>query len=505
MKPIERLRALDAESKLLEHIGAALGWDQETYMPSGAIEERADQLAFIEALAHEKATAPEIGDLLGALGSTGENPGGPESLPTIDRAYLRVLRRKYDQATKLPVELVSELAKATSLSQAAWAEARKNDDFKAFEPYLTKMLGYQKRVAACLAPDAKPYDTLLDQYEEGATEAQIASVFGALRTDLVLLLDKIRGRPQIDDSFLRRRSPVDGQAKASEYLMKVLSYDTSRGRLDTTAHPFTTTLGGSDVRITTRYDEDFFPSSVFSTIHETGHALYELGIDPSPEYRRTSLAEASSMAVHESQSRLWENTVGRSLGFWLQHLPMLKQTLSPVLDGVGLEDFYRAVNRVEPSLVRVEADEVTYGLHVILRFELEGRLLSGDLAVSDLPAAWNEGMRRLLGVVPPDDASGCLQDIHWAIGLFGYFPSYALGNLYGAQWWDAMKAQGLDPKEAVELGDLGSILSWLRTNVHKPGAMYKPGELVERVTGSPLDPSHFVRYLNDKYAGVYGF
>lgn len=505
MKPIERLRALDAEAKLLEHIGAVLGWDQETYMPEGAIDERADQLAFIETLSHDKATDPEIGRILDELGSTASAPGGPESLPTIDRAYLRVLRRGYDQATKLPTELVSEMAKATSLSQAAWIEARKHDDFKAFAPHLTKMLDFNKRVAACLAPEKKPYDVLLDQYEEGCTEAQVRDVFSALRVDLVSLLEKIRGRPQVDDSFLHRRCPEAAQREASEYFMKVLAFDAKRGRLDTTAHPFTTTLGSSDVRITTRFIEEYFPSSVFSTIHESGHALYEMGIDPSPEYRRTSLSEASSMAVHESQSRLWENTVGRSLGFWLQHLPRLKQILSPALDGVGLEEFYRAINKVEPSLIRTEADEVTYSLHVILRFELESRLISGDLAVADLPAAWNDSMRRLLGVVPPDDASGCLQDIHWAMGSFGYFPSYALGNLYGAQWWDAMKAQGLDPKASVELGDLGAILGWLRTNVHKPGSMYKPGELVERVTGRPLDPSHFVRYLNDKYAGVYGF
>lgn len=505
MKPIERLRALDANARLIEHIGAMLGWDQETYMPSAAIDERSDQLAYIESLSHERCTAPEIGAILAELGSTAQEPGGPQSLPTIDRAYLRVMRRKFDQATKLPTELVSEMAKATSLSQAAWVQARKDNDYQAFAPHLAKMLDFNKTVAACLDPDKNTYDVLLDQFEEGATETQVASVFGALRKDLVSLLEKIRGRPQVDDSFLRRKCPVAAQAEASAYFMKALSFDMSRGRLDTTAHPFTTTLGGSDVRITTRYVEDYFPSSVFSTIHETGHALYELGLDPSPDYHRTSLAEASSMAIHESQSRLWENIVGRSLGFWLQHLPALKQQMRPVLDGVGLEEFYRAINKVEPSLVRTEADEVTYSLHVILRFELEGRLLSGDLSVDDLPAAWNDGMKRLLGVVPTDDAHGCLQDIHWSMGSFGYFPSYALGNLYGAQWWDAMKAQGLDPKSAVERGDLGSILSWLRTNVHKPGAIHKPGELVEHVTGRPLDPSHFVRYLNDKYAGVYGF
>ncbi|OHD24728.1 MAG: carboxypeptidase [Spirochaetes bacterium GWB1_59_5] len=505
MKSIEKLRALDVEARLLTHIAAVLSWDQETYMPDGALEERSEQLAYMEAAAHDKASAPEIGRLLEELGSTSAQPGGPVSLPAIDRAYLRVLRRGYERATKLPTELVSEMAKATSLSQAAWVEARKNNDFQAFAPHLSKMLELTKRVAACLDPTKKPYDVILDQYEEGATEAQVASVFGALRVDLVKLLEKIRGRPQVNDDFLHRACPVEAQTKASEYFMKALSYDLTRGRLDTTAHPFTSSLGASDIRITTRYLENFFPSSVFGTIHETGHALYEQGIAPAPEYRGTSLAEASSMAIHESQSRLWENTVGRSRGFWRQHLSRLQQLFAPALDGVALDDFYRGINKVEPSLIRVEADEVTYGLHIILRFELEGRLMSGDLAVADVPAAWNEGMKRLLGVVPPNDAQGCLQDVHWPVGLFGYFPSYALGNLYGAQWWDTMKAQGITPDAAVERGDLGSILSWLRANVHKPGATYKPGELVERVTGAPLDASHFVRYLNEKYAGIYGF
>lgn len=502
MTSLERLRAIDSEAKLLEHVGAVLGWDQETYMPPGAIDERSEQLALLETLAHEKRTSPEIGQLLAALGSSSAEPSGPSSLPALDRAYLRVMRRQYDQATKLPTDLVAEIARTTSLAQAAWVDARKRSDFKSFEPHLSKVLGLNRKVAACLDPGKKPYDVLLDQYEEGSTEASTAAVFGALRPELVSLIDAIKGKPQVDDSRLKVRCPAAAQAKASEYLMGVLSYDLSRGRLDTTAHPFTTTLGGSDVRITTRYLEDFFPSSVFGTMHETGHALYELGIDPSAEYRRTSLAEASSMAIHESQSRLWENMVGRSIGFWSRQLPHVGTLLG--VDTSNPDKFYRAINKVEASLIRVEADEVTYGLHVILRFELESALISGNLAVADLPGAWNEGMRRLLGVVPPDDARGCLQDIHWSMGSFGYFPSYALGNLYAAQWWDTMAKAGVDPVGAVARGDLKTILAWLRANIHKPGATYKPGELVERVSGAPLDASHFVRYLKEKYSGVYG-
>jgi carboxypeptidase Taq len=487
------------------HIGAILGWDQETYMPPGGIEERSEQLALIEALAHEKATRPEIGELLQRLGSTTENPLGDAALEPMERAYLRASRREYDKDTKLPTELVGEMARAASLSQAAWADARKRSDFEAFSPHLSKMVDLSRRVAACLGPDKKPYDVLLDLYEPGSTEDSIAAVFSALRTDLGALLDKIRGRPQVDDSALHRPCPAGRQAAISSWLMDVLAYDRSRGRLDTTAHPFTTTLGRDDVRITTRYVEEYFPSSLFSTIHETGHALYELGIDPAPAFARTRLSEAASMAVHESQSRMWENLVGRSLGFWKLKYARLAELSGGSLQGLGLDAFFRGVNKVEPSLIRTEADEVTYALHVILRFELEGELIAGRLAVVDLPAAWNAKMKELLGVVPKNDAQGCLQDIHWSMGSFGYFPSYALGNLYASQFWAAMKKAIPAMETEIEKGNHALLLAWLRQNVHKHGAAYLPGELVERATGTPLDAKHFVAYLNEKYATVYGF
>jgi carboxypeptidase Taq len=370
------------------------------------------------------------------------------------------------------------------------------------------MVELKRRQAACLSsgsPAAKPYDALLDIYEPGSSEASIASVFGALRKELVALLDAIRSRPQVDDSFLRRPCPAERQAAISEWLMGLMSYDLGRGRLDTVAHPFTTTLGADDVRITTRYIEDFFVSSLFSTVHEAGHALYELGIAPGPEFARSRLHDAASMAVHESQSRLWENVIGRSSAFWKPNYRRLASLAGGALDGVGLEAFVRSINKVEPSLIRTEADEVTYGLHVILRFELESELLSGRLSVRDLPAAWNEKMKAFLGVVPPSDAQGCLQDVHWSCGLFGYFPSYALGNLYAAQFWATMKKDLPGLESAIASGDLGPVLGWLRERVHAPGATYLPGELVSRVTGAPLDPSFFVRYLNEKYKAVYGF
>lgn len=497
-REITELAALDRERSRFAQIGALLGWDQETYMPEAAVQERSEQLALIESLAHERAVNPKIGSLLAACERR-------DDLGPREAAYIRVLRREYDRETKLPADLVTEFAKAVSVSQAAWAKARQASDFAAFEPHLAHMIALNRRKAACLAPDAKPYDTLLDLFEPGSTEASIAAVFSALRKDLVALLAKIRARPQVDDAFLHVKVPESAQKALSEMMMDRLGYDRRRGRLDATTHPFTTTLGPDDVRITTRYLEDYFPSSVFSTIHETGHALYELGIAPGREYRGTRLAEAASMAVHESQSRMLENMIGRSEAFWRPSWERFAALVAPALDGVTPERFVRAINRVEPSLTRVEADEVTYALHVILRFELESDLISGRMEAKDVPAAWNAKMRDLLGVDVPDDRSGCLQDIHWSMGAFGYFPSYALGNLYAAQFMDAMRRAipGLDAR--IESGSLAELKAWLSEHVHRPGATWLPSELVLNATGAPLDPSHFVRYLEGKYARIYGF
>jgi carboxypeptidase Taq len=504
-KEVKRLIELDREIGLFVHIDAVLGWDQETYMPAKAVEERSEQMALIEGLAHERAVSPEMGDLLAALGSTSERPEGDPSLESSERAYLRVLRRAYDRETKLPADLVAELAREMSLSHAAWVQAREKNDFASFSPRLERMVELKRRQADCLAgARASRYDALLDLYEPGTDEASLAKVFAGLRSELVTLLGKIGSRPQVDDSFLHKPCPLPNQKAISEWIMGLMSYDLERGRLDEVAHPFTTTLGVDDVRITTRYLDDFFVSSLFSTVHETGHALYELGISPGPEYQRSRLYEAVSMGIHESQSRLWENMVGRSSSFWKGRYGTLSKLAGGALAGVGLESFVRAVNKVEPSFVRTEADEVTYGLHVILRFELESELISGRLAVKDLPGAWNAKMKELLGVVPPDDSQGCLQDVHWAAGLFGYFPSYALGNLYAAQFWAAMKKELPDIDSRIESGDLDSLLGWLAANIHRSGATYLPGEIVKRVTGSALDPSYFVSYLTEKYSRVYG-
>lgn len=512
-KEMKRLIEIDRELCLLGHIDALLGWDQETYMPTRAIDERSEQIALVETIAHGKAVSPEIGELLDALGSTTQSPLGDSSLDGRERAYLRVLRREYDRNAKLPAELVAELAREASLSQAAWTEARAARDFLAFAPHLERMVALKREQASCLSrggegSPASLYDALLDLFEPGATQASIAEVFALLRRELVGLLAKIASRPQVDDSFLHKRCPTDRQQAISEWMMALMGYERDRGRLDTVAHPFTTTLGRDDVRITTRFIENFFVSSLFSTVHEAGHALYELGISPGASFAGTKLHDATSMGVHESQSRMWENMVGRSERFWKGHYARLAELAggsAGPLSGIGPEAFSRAINKVAPSFIRTEADEVSYGLHVILRFELESELIAGRLAVRDLPGAWNAKTKELLGVEPPDDARGCLQDVHWSAGLFGYFPSYALGNLYAAQFWASMKKDLPDLDRRLEEGDLASILGWLRAKVHASGASYLPGELVRNATGSSLDPAHFVAYLDEKYSRIYGF
>jgi len=467
-------------------------------MPPKAIEERSSQLALLEGLAHQKAVNPEIGELLAALEAKSD-------LSEDEKAYARVVRRDYDRETKLPEAFVTEYAKAASLSQAAWADAKKNNDFEAFKPHLSRMVELNKKRAHYLNPNAKPYDVLLDLFEPGSTQESVAAVFAKMKSYLIDILSRIREHPQIEDKCSGRRVDKHTQERISQYFMKVLGYERDRGRLDVSAHPFTTTLGADDVRITTRYVEDYFPSSLFSTIHESGHALYEMGIDPNPDYRGTKLAEAVSMAVHESQSRLWENIVGRSPAFWERHFPALSALLGEAGEGLDLESFVKSVNRVSPSLIRTEADEVTYGLHVIARFELESALFDGSLEVEEVPGAWRAKYRELLGIEAPDDRQGCLQDVHWSMGAFGYFPSYALGNLYGAQFWAALKKEITDVEARISGGDTSAVLAWLRKNVHVQGSRHTPGELVKKVTGQELDPVWFEKYLREKYSKIYGF
>ena len=502
-KTINQLKRLDATVTRLGHIAALLEWDQETYMPAGAVNERAMQSAMVVGLHHEKIVDEKWGELFAELGY--ESNLAPRGLGDTDAAFLRESYKRWKKQTRVPRDLVENLARETSLAQAAWAGARKSDNFTAFAPNLERIIGLEKEYAAAISDDseADAYDTLLDEYEPGASAGEISTVFDGLAEGLRALMDKIRSGSAPETGFLEKPYDITRQDAFGQKIQNFMGYDTHRGRLDLSAHPFTTTLGPDDVRVTTRYNEKLVLSGLFSNIHEAGHGLYEQGIGRN--LRNTLLADGTSLGIHESQSRFWENTVGRSMAFWDRWFDDFKNLFPENLPDVDVRSFYRAVNSVQPSLIRVEADEVTYSFHIIIRFRLEQALISGDLKVVDLPGAWNDAYRDLLGITPPNDADGCLQDVHWSVGLFGYFPTYALGNLYAAQFTRAME-KDLGPISTLLGSDRAdTILNWLRENIHVHGRVYSPGDLCRRVTGESLDSVYFLDYLNGKYAGVYGF
>lgn len=492
----ELLKKIDREVCLLRHAQALLGWDQETYMPPRGVEERAEQLAFLQGLIHERTVSPAVARALetadAGSGTGTEDPDGP---------FLRAWKRRYDRAVKLPAELVVRLARATGLGQARWAEAKKSSDFSIFQPSLEEILGLTVESAGLIGYREHPYDALLDEYEPWMTTAEVDRLFTDLRDSLGPLVRSIAGARQVRDDFLYRSYPVDAQEAFGRRVLAAMGFPSERGRLDVSMHPFTTTLGSDDVRITTRYNERNIKSALFGTIHECGHALYELGF--SEKIRGTILADGTSLGIHESQSRMWENMIGRGMAFWTRWYPVLKSSFPGLLDDVPLDIFYRGINKVEGSLVRVEADEVTYSLHIVLRFLLEKDLVTGALTVKDLPEAWRAMSKDILGKVPEKDADGVLQDIHWSMGAIGYFPTYALGNLYGAQFHAALLRDIPDLEDRILAGDLAGVSEWLGRKIHSAGASRTAAELALEVTGSPLDSSWFVRYLADKYSEIY--
>lgn len=489
------------ELGVLNSCAAVLGWDQHTYMPAKGAGLRGEQMAFLAALAHQKFTDPKVGELLAAV-------EGSELVrdPVSDAAAnVRELRRAYDRATKIPQSLVEELARVTTAAQQAWEHAKKNDDFATFRPHLEKIVELKRHEADAVGFKEHPYDALIEEYEPGTAVAELRELFAGLTRELVPLIRKIADSPKKPDrTVLQREYPVERQKLFAEAAAVAFGFDFAAGRLDTTAHPFCSGFGPGDCRITTRYNPRFFSESFFGVLHETGHALYEQNLPA--EYFGTPLGAACSFGIHESQSRLWENQVGRGRPFWDHFFPRLTQTFPGVLDGVTPEAWHLAINDVQPSLIRVEADEATYNLHIALRFELELALLSGDLAVADLPGAWNERFAALLGLAVPDDARGCLQDIHWSFGGIGYFPTYTLGNLYSAQFMAAAKRElGAETTEAdFRRGQFAPLREWLTRNIHQHGQRYRAGELCRRATGSPLSPEPFLAYLNEKYGRLYG-
>jgi carboxypeptidase Taq len=495
-KPLQLLKGRLAIISDVNAAEAALSWDQQTYMPEGGVAGRAEQLATLSRLAHEMLVSEETGRLLRNV----EEPApGSE-----DSALVRLARREYQRATRLPTELVAELARASALAQPAWERARARSDWPSFAPHLENIVRLQRETAEHLGYEDHPYDALLDLYEPGARKTRLQGMFEKLKSELVPTIREIGALPDED-----RSRPLYGEfdeAKQEEFGRGVISafgYDWERGRLDRVVHPFCVPLGGpGDVRITTRFDPGWLSPALFAILHEAGHAMYEQGVDPA--YSRSPLSSGTSMGVHESQSRLWENLVGRSRAFWSFYYPRLQETFPEALREVDQETFYRAVNESKPSEIRVEADELTYNLHILLRFELEVTLLEGGLPVSELPAAWDAKMEEYLGVTPEDHARGVLQDVHWAAGLFGYFPTYTIGNVLSAQFFEQATKAHPEIPEMTGRGEFGALLGWLRENVYRHGRRYDPDELVERATGRPLDTAPYLRYLKSKFGELYG-
>ena len=476
---------------------ALLGWDQQTYMPPGSAEGRGNQLATLGKIAHIKFTSEEVGRLLDEL-----EPFAAQLDPDADDARLiTVTRREYDKSTKVPAEWIAEFARVTTVGQQVWQEARAEDNFAKFQPHLEKIIELRRQYAEIFAPYDHIYDPLLDDFEPGMKTAEVQGIFGKLRPQQVELIRAIGERPQVDDSFLHQSFDEQKQWDFGVEVITKIGFDWQRGRQDRSAHPFTTNFGIDDVRITTKFLPDFVSSAIFSSVHETGHALYEQGIDHALE--RTPLAGGASLALHESQSRLWENLVGRSYPFWQHFYPRLQELFPAQLGNVSVDAFYKGINKVQPSLIRIEADEATYNLHIMLRLELEIALIEGSLPVKDLPEAWNARMREYLGVTPPSDKNGVLQDIHWSGGMVGYFSTYALGNLISAQLWERLNQDIPDLAEQIRQGEFSNLLGWLRANIHRHGSKYKPQELVQRVTGSRIDPAPYLRYLTDKFSKIY--
>jgi carboxypeptidase Taq len=491
------LRQRLAEISDLGRARALLAWDERTMMPRGGAEARADQLATLARLRHERLASDELASLLDALRPRAER------LPydSDEASLVRVAQRDSDKARRVPAELRAEITRTASVAEHAWVEARRSSDFSLFAPHLERNVELKRRYAECFEPFDHPYDPLLDDFEPEAKTAAVRPVLEELRRGLVPLIDAVReSGHEVDDSPLRGSFPIARQRELVGEVIAGLPLPADTWRLDETVHPFATAIATDDVRLTTRYDEAYLGTALWGAMHEAGHALYETGIDSG--LRRTPLCRAPSLGFHESQSRLWENWVGRSRGF-IEHLrPRLATAFPDELANATAEQIYRAANRVEPSLIRVEADEVTYNLHIVLRFELELQIFDRTLALEDLPEAWSEHMREYLGVDVPDDARGVLQDVHWAAGSFGYFPTYALGNLIAAQIWDSASAALDDLDAMVGRGELGPLREWLREHLHRHGGKFTPAEMLERLVGGlSVDPClrHLERRVRDVY------
>ena len=497
MEAYEELLARLKDIDLISQIGGLISWDQEVLMPPKAAVLRAEQLAWISKTGHEKLTDQRIGVLISQLES--EN-----GLDDVEMANVRLARESYDRATKLPTEFVEEMAKHRSRAQISWTEARASDDFSIFRDDLAKAVELARAKADYLGYDALRYDALLDLYETGFTVERVDPLFAGLRENVAPLIRAVMDRGRRPDiSWIENNSwPQEAQEKLSHSVAEAIGFDFGAGRRDASTHPFCGGPNPDDVRWTTRYNESDPFGSLYGSMHETGHGTYEQGRRRDLDFQPAG--QANGLGVHESQSRLWENQVGRSREFCEWALPLWKECFPENMEGVGVEELWQAVNLVEPSLIRVEADEATYNLHIMIRYEIEKMLIGGDLEVDDLPDAWDEMYEEFLGIRAPNRALGVLQDIHWSMGAFGYFPTYTLGNLYAAQLLEAARDDLPDHDSQIKRGDFQPLLDWMRSKVHNRGSILMPAELIEEATGDSPSPDAFVRYLGSKIERLYG-
>ena len=492
---MDQLKSILKTVSDLKASSAVLQWDQETFMPEGSGASRASQIETLERLAHEMFTGSELADLME------QSSKQRASLSADDQRLLEVVEKDLERSRKLPSTHVAEFSRACSLGLNAWRKAREESDFGLFEDALSTIVRLNQEKSELIGFDEHPYDALLDEFEPGMLTSHVDTVFTDLKSRLVPIVKSILDQEAPDDSMLFKSYDKDKQWDFGMSVIESFGFDMQRGRQDLSAHPFTTSFSIDDVRLTTRVEEEFFPSAFFGTVHECGHGLYEQGIDP--KWESTSLADGTSLGMHESQSRFWENQVGRSRAFWNGHYADLQKTFSENLSAYSLEQFYAAINKVSASLIRVEADEVTYNLHVMLRFDIEKQLISGDLSVKDLPEFWNETMASYLGLRPENDSEGCLQDIHWSMGAFGYFPTYTLGTLMSSQLTSAMEAELGDLSILVEKKEFLTILNWLRTHIHSFGRSKSANQILRDISGEELTADHWLKYIESKYRQLY--
>jgi carboxypeptidase Taq len=490
---LKRLEERLAEVDDLTKAAALLFWDQRVMMPPGGSEARAESIATVSRLAQERFIAADIGELLEDLRSLEES----SDYDSFEASLIRVTRHDYEKAARVPPELVGEMRRASALALSAWGPAKEQSNFEALRPHLERILELRHRYVDCFDVPEETYDVLLDDYEPNMRTAEVREIFDELKEELIPLIQEIADAGEIDDSFLTGEFDPERQRELGIEILRRFGYTDEEWRIDQTPHPFMSTPGHGDIRLTSNFRPNDL-SSLFATMHEFGHGVYEWGVDPS--LARTPLGSGVSLGVHESQSRTWENLVGRSRSFWRYFYPPLQAAFPEQFGSVDEEAFYRAVNKVHPSLIRSDADEVTYNMHIILRFELEQELIEGRLPVKDLPTAWNERMEDYLGVEVPDDARGVLQDMHWAGGSFGYFPTYSLGNVISVQIWERLNEDLGDLDESFERGEFGALREWLTDHLYVLGRKFTPQETIERVTDSRIDARPYLRYLREKLA-----